>query len=356
MTAFSSKARLRKLYLGAKLSLLVAALSMAAGCGISPEGKQGSHVTGVILTLENESLGLARDAVKNCRIVVYPVIEGKNGAIEGGEHLFPVDGGQEHSEFSLTGLTVGMKEFDAVLLSESGQSLGEGKVLYEVKPGNQTLDPLIIKLVQSPDERRTVVLEAAVSARVRQAPVTYADVKPIFMTYGCPACHSAQLPLAGLAMNELPFVMGGQSTDQVAIVTDIIGRMTNAARPMPATGIPPAETTAIVQRWLEGGLLPAPAALVDAVQKVTVKWRAKPAGAWSEVVLAKRDGLYVGAIDAAIIGDTLECKVVVLGAGDVILYEEPAAAMRVERTGPMRFSIDFEYDAPNVRIPIIIQN
>ena len=79
--------------------------------------------------------------------------------------------------------------------------------------------------------------------------VTYdGDVKAI-IDNNCTGCHGAVSPQAGLSL------VNFQQVRAAAENGNLIPRMNNATNPMPPSGILPAATRAIIDKWADDGFL-----------------------------------------------------------------------------------------------------
>ena len=79
--------------------------------------------------------------------------------------------------------------------------------------------------------------------------VTYdADVKTI-IDNNCTTCHGSVRPQAGLSL------VSYQQVRTAAESGNLIPRMNNATNPMPPSGILPAATRALIDKWADDGFL-----------------------------------------------------------------------------------------------------
>ncbi len=82
---------------------------------------------------------------------------------------------------------------------------------------------------------------------IAEGPVTYLDDIQSIFNSNCVSCHGEVAPQAGLSLHTYAAVRAGVEGGNV------LARMTNAAAPMPPSGLLPGATIEIIQQWVADG-------------------------------------------------------------------------------------------------------
>ncbi len=82
-----------------------------------------------------------------------------------------------------------------------------------------------------------------------EGPVTYNDNVATIFNNNCISCHGEVAPQAGLSLHTYAAVRDGVENG------DVLTRMTNAAAPMPPSGLLSSTTVDIIQEWVADGYL-----------------------------------------------------------------------------------------------------
>ncbi len=348
--------------------LLTSSACLRPADSVKPKEQQKSIGSLSLVIADNEMAALAEvtgSQPETVHVQVFNVVDDKLGERES-NHFFPaVSGGL----YTISDLTLGVKEFQIDILGANQLLLAQGSVRHLVVMGPQSIDDLVLKRVTQPvlDLRVTVVPTGFPSQGGEggpKAPVTEpAEVHEILNRYLCTECHSKTAKQGGYILSEFPYTTPRKPRPVLTILDNMIAAMEDQS--MPTVGDKATEADIAVLRAFrevvaQGDGTEPPRNPGGLVTKLEVSF--KPEGSDTpEVSLPMKQqesaSSYDFVIDPAsapkvMVGATYRFSAKVYGQGGILLKEVKDQVLTVAGNGLVSWSIPVTYDKPGVTIRI----
>lgn len=331
---------------------------MGPSGGRTERGQVGFNLGG------DTMLGLAGQEPSLLRIRTFKVVNDVTAEQEGNDHEFVID--MSGGTFTVTGITLGMKEFQLAVLNPAREVLGEGKARVLVKPGSQTVPQLVMTINTGPRRRRLDMSMFVTMSTPGDVPkVTYRDTKPI--VHDCAnSCHNAvngHSPEGGLDLSGFPFTHETRVMSQAEIISEMamwMREMNPLYRmpPPPGAAVPEADIAKLDQ-WVTDGMLKFPMAdnVDDLARKIVVTWTLQGSAETGVATLIRPDddSPFMGVGNDFVIEGTYDYELAVYGINGDLVYLEHLGNQIVKGSGALEYVIQIPYTNPSVTIPVIIQ-
>jgi hypothetical protein len=335
------------------LAVLLVLTSVACD-PLKPGLKRNKDTSSVSVAIDPTTLGDLADQMQTLQVRIFRVENDQRGAAEGEAQRFPIE--RQRQEYTVRGITLGMKEFEVAILDTNDFALGTGKVRVLVQPGKNRTEPLVIRLTEVVQPQAHVPMELKLSgagaALVQSASVHWQsvtgsgdvaltlvpapnagavgyaqDVKPI-LEANCVPCHREGNALRKLKLDRFPFV-STYILDRDALLAEVIARIQDVDAPMPQDGNLEQPLIDKLLAWQAGGFLAdAPAA--------------------GEVV-------FKGVIENQRVADLVAADLTLSGTDGARLLQKDLEPYLVEEGATFNVSLTVDLEDPSVEIPIVVE-
>lgn len=317
----------------------------------------------VMFQLSPEGMNLLLSEQWRVRVRVHKVEQGVRGDQEGNDAIF--EAADANPTFRIDGVKLGLKDFILDIINASNESIGHGEARHLVRPGEQALQEIRIKIVPPDLRRRELAMNWVVRVKTEgeQPKVTYQNVKQTFVNY-CVSCHGADSrpqPAGKLVLSDYPFYYTNGAADPAAIVEDSLFWMKAADYPMPPSPAErvPADQIAAIQQWVTDGLLKFPRSdnTSDLAHKIIVHWElpgTTESGTWEVERPDQPDEPFRCKLENAVVGAKYKFRSEIFGVDGTKVYEK-TMEHTVEPAGEAMIEVEIEGGNPTVSIPVVIE-
>jgi len=354
-----------------RLSCLTMAMFLASCMDPSPlpdptsqkdlEPAAGSSDESVMtLQLSRSELGVLSEYSDELLIRVYSVENDLRVVGDGKEYRWSLT---EDGIYRLQGLSLGLKEFEIILLDIAGQEIAKTVFRRAVGPGPQTLD----KVVLQPTRRFEVPLNLLVQLNLVDFPGEAASqlslppaIDQILAAYSCYGCHSNTFSSGGLDLKTFPFQKDGQSLSNAESLARylpiLLDRVQDSQMPMPPFGeLLKQNEVEEFASWLAN--IEAPAQGSGEVDLI-VRLQLYLSDGGKLVTKLSSQGRQQYKLDDRIVleaGKTYRYDIKVSDSYGAVWLSEADNQLVVPLNGALELALELKYEEPSVIIPIEVR-